>query len=397
MKLPHLNRRTWALLGVLLPMLGLFVYVALRSGPLAPVPVTSTTVEQLSITPALYGIGTVEARYSHKIGPTTAGRVKGVYVQVGDRVTAGQLLGEMDPVDFDERITAQEAAQKRAAAGVRAAEALVQEVTARQNYAESQARRYESLLRAGSASDETVEAKAQELQVVIANLATARANLEVALQELVRIGADRDVLIQQKANLRLLAPAAGLVTVRNVDPGTTVVAGQPVVELIDPASLWVNVRFEQLRATGLRPDLPARIVLRSQAGRTIAGQVLRVEPVADTVTEETLAKVVFDTIPEPLPPVGELVEVTVALPALPAAPAVPNASVQRVGGRLGVWLIKGNSLQFAPVKMGATDLDGRVQILEGLEPGAQVVVYSVRSLGAHARVKLVERLPGVSP
>jgi hypothetical protein len=170
-----------------------------------------------------------------------------------------------------------------------------------------------------------------------------------------------------------------------------------VVELIDPTSLWVNVRFEQLRATGLRPDLPARIVLRSQAGRTIAGQVLRVEPVADTVTEETLAKVVFDSIPEPLPPVGELVEVTVALPALPAAPVVPNASVQRVGGRLGVWLINGNSIKFAPIKMGATDLDGRVQILEGVEPGAQVAVYSGRSLGTHTRVKLVERLPGVSP
>jgi hypothetical protein len=98
-----------------------------------------------------------------------------------------------------------------------------------------------------------------------------------------------------------------------------------------------------------------------------------------------------------LPPVGELVEVTVALPALPAAPVVPNASVQRVGGRLGVWLIKGNSLQFAPIKMGATDLDGRVQILQGLEPGTQVVVYSMRSLGAHARVKRVERLPGASP
>ncbi|MBK8477222.1 MAG: efflux RND transporter periplasmic adaptor subunit [Opitutaceae bacterium] len=378
-------------------MLGLFVYVALRSGPLAPVPVTSTTVSRLSITPALYGIGTVEARYSHKIGPTAAGRVKEVYVQVGDRVSAGQLLGEMDPVDFTERIAAQEAAQKRASAGVLAAEALVQEVTARQGYAEAQSRRYESLLRTGSVSNETVETKVQELQVATAHLATARANLEVARQELVRIGADREVLIQQKANLRLMAPTAGLVTVRNADPGTTVVAGQPVVELIDPTSLWVNVRIEQLRATGLRADLPARIVLRSQAGRTIPGQVLRVEPVADTVTEETLAKVVFTTIPEPLPPIGELVEVTVALPALPAAPVVPNASVQRVGGRLGVWLIKGNSVQFAPVKMGATDLDGRVQILEGLEPGAQVVVYSVRSLGAHTRVKLVERMPGVSP
>lgn len=397
MRLPTLNRRSLALLGVLLPLFALFAYVAVRSGPLAPVPVTTATVEHRAITPALYGIGTVEARYAHKIGPIIAGRVKGVYVQVGDRVSAGQLLGEMDPVDFDERIKAQEAAERRAAAGVLAAEALVQEMIARHAYADSQVRRYESLFRAGSASHEAVEAKTQEFQVVTANLATARANLEVARQELARLTAECAVLTQQKGNLRLLAPADGLVSARNADPGTTLVAGQPVVEVIDPNSLWINVRFEQLHAHGLRADLPARIILRSQGNRPFVGRVLRVEPVADTITEETLAKVTFDVLPESLPPVGELAEVTIALPALPAAPVVPNASIQRNGDRLGVWRPMGNGVDFTPIKMGAADLDGRVQVLEGLEPGMSVAVYSMRALRAHSRVKLVDRLPGISP
>lgn len=397
MKLFPMNRRTWALVGVLISLLVLFIYVALRSGPLAPVPVTVVSVESHTLTPALFGIGTVEARYTYKIGPTAAGRIKRVEVQVGDRVEAGQLLGEMDPVDLDDRIAAQEAALKRAAAGVLAAEAQIQELAARQSYATSQASRYEKLRQAGSASEEAVEAKQQEFQVAAAGLAVTRANLEVARQESARLSADLDVSIRQRANLRLVAPMAGLVTARNADPGTTVVAGQSVVEVIDPTSLWINVRFDQMRAAGLRAGLPAQIVLRSQAGRAIAGQVLRVEPVADTVTEETLAKVIFDTIPEPLPPIGELVEVTVALPALPAAPVVPNASVQRVGGELGVWLFEDGALRFAPIKIGAIDLDGRVQVLDGLEPGARVVVHSQRSLGAHTRVKLVERLPRGSP
>lgn len=389
--------RTLALIGVLLLLFASFAFVALRSGPLAPVPVTVMTVASQSLTPALFGIGTVEARYTYKIGPTVAGRVQRVEVQVGDRVQAGQLLGEMDPVDLDDRIAAQEAALKRAEAGVPAAEAQVREMAARQSYAEAQASRYETLLQAGSSSEEAVGAKRQELQVANAGLAASRANLEVARQELARVRADREVLIRQRANLRLVAPRNGLVAARNVDPGTTVVAGQPVVEVIDPASLWVNVRFDQLRAGGLRAGLPAHAVLRSQAGRAVAGQVLRVEPVADAVTEETLAKVVFDTLPEPLPPVGELVEVTVTLPPLPTAPVVPNASVQRIGGQLGVWLFEGDSVRFAPVKLGAIDLEGRAQILDGLKSGARVVVYSQRSLGAHTRVKLVERLPGVSP
>ena len=43
-------------------MLALLIYVALRAGPLVPIPVTVTTVESRSIAPALFGIGTVEAR-----------------------------------------------------------------------------------------------------------------------------------------------------------------------------------------------------------------------------------------------------------------------------------------------------------------------------------------------
>ena len=99
-----------------------------------------------------------------------------------------------------------------------------------------------------------------------AGLAAARANLDAARQELARIRSDRDGLIRQRANLQLIAPAAGLVAARNADPGTTVVAGQSVVEVIDPASLWINVRFDQLRVSGLRAGLPVRIVLRSQGG-----------------------------------------------------------------------------------------------------------------------------------
>ena len=138
-----LHRRSLALAAVLLLLLGLLGFVALRSGPLAPVAVTLATVESLALKPALFGIGTVEARFTHKIGPTFAGRLKSVSVQSGDTVKAGQLLGEMDPVDLDDKIGAQEATLKRAQASVLAVEAQIQEVSARQNFAEVQAKRYE--------------------------------------------------------------------------------------------------------------------------------------------------------------------------------------------------------------------------------------------------------------
>ena len=380
-KLP-LQGRTLALLAVIIPLLVLFIYVGLRSGPLAPVAVTVASVESRAITPALFGIGTVEARYTYKIGPTFAGRVKRLEVHVGDQVKAGQVLGEMEPVDLDDRVRSQESVFKRAEAALREAEA-------RQAYAQTQARRYEQLFAVRFISEEIVTTKQQELQIADAALSAAR-------EDIARARSDLEGLVAQRSNLRLIAPVDGVVAVRDADPGTTIVAGEAVVEVIDPKSLWINARFDQISASGLAGGLPARIVLRSRGGQTLKGRVLRVEPKADAVTEETLAKVTFDNKPEPLPPVGELAEVTVDLPALPAAPLIPNAAVQREGDKVGVWQIVDGDLHFSPVKLGASDLNGYVQVREGLKNGDQIVTYSEKALTARSRIHVVDHIPGVS-
>jgi hypothetical protein len=168
------------------------------------------------------------------------------------------------------------------------------------------------------------------------------------------------------------------------------VAGQAVIEMIDPTNLWINARFDQIAATGLRQDLPASIVLRSRAGKGVPGRIARVEVLADAVTEENLAKVVFDTLPEPLPPIGELAEVSVALPELTPSPAIPNAAVQNVGGRLGVWKIEDGKIRFTVVQLGAADLEGVVQITKGLTVGDRIVVYSASRLVGTSRIRVAD-------
>lgn len=382
MKTLQLQSRTLKLLAVIVPLLVLFIYVALRSGPLAPVAVTVVTVESRAIMPALFGIGTIEARYTYKIGPTFAGRIKTLDVHVGDVVKAGQVLGEMDPIDLDERVRAQNAAYKRSEAAVREAEA-------RHSYAKAQARRYEQLFAARATSEEIVTTKRQDLKVTDAALSAAR-------EELARMRADREGLILQRSSLRLVAPVNGVIVVRDADPGTTIVAGQAVVEIVDPTSLWVNVRFDQMNASGLAAKLSAYIVLRSHSERGFPGSVMRVEPKADSVTEETLAKIIFDVIPQPPPPIGELAEVTVNLPPRSASPSIPNAAVRRDADRVGVWQIVDGDLHFTRVKLGAVDLEGFVQVLEGLKVGDQIVAYSEKVLTANSRIDIVDHISGVS-
>jgi RND family efflux transporter MFP subunit len=382
MKTLPLKGRTMALVAVLLALLGLFAFVALRSGPLAPVAVTVATVQSRSLAPAVFGIGTVESRYRYRVGPTAIGRVTRLLVDVGDRVVAGQLIGEMDPVDLVERIRSLDAAYQRSEAAVREAEL-------RRHFAHTQAERYQQLLAVRSTSEEIVATKQQEQQVADAALLATRA-------ERVRAGDERAALVAQRRNLRLVAPAAGLVSARDVDPGTTVAAGQTVVEIVDPTSLWLSVRFDQSSVLGLQPGLSTQIVLRSRRGAPLQGRVARVEPRADAVTEETMAKVAFMSTLDPVPPLGELAEVTVSLPATATTPVIPNAAVQRVDGRAGVWRIERGDLRFTPVTLGASDLDGNVQVRSGIGEGDRIVVYSAKALSARSRISVVDRIPGVA-
>ncbi|MCP5391442.1 MAG: efflux RND transporter periplasmic adaptor subunit [Sphingomonadaceae bacterium] len=383
MNITTMQRRKVALIAVLVILAVSLGYVALRSGPLAPVAVTTADVENRTLRPALFGVGTIDAERIYHVGPTFAGRVRRLTVNVGDRVVAGQLIGEMDPVDLDDRLSAQVSA-------VRGAETSVSEANARRTHAAAEADRYESLLEARATSEEVLAAKRQDLVVAEAAAATARSNLD-------RMRSDYAGLQSQRGNLRLVAPATGIVSLREVEPGAAVAGGQTVIEIIDPASLWVNVRFDQVSSAGLMAGLPARVQLRSRDGEVLRGRVLRIEPRADAVTEETLVKVVFDTLPVPLPPLGEYVEVTVDLAPLPDGPVVPNAAVRRQGDSIGVWRLEDGEPVFVPVTPGKSDLDGQVQILRGLSEGDTIIVYSERELSVSSSISIVERIPGVTP
>lgn len=386
----HLLRRI-GFSALAVALVGALAFVALRTGPLAPVKVTVTSVQEGKLNPAIFGIGTVEARRSWMVGPTVAGRVLSVRVDVGDTVKAGQLLAEMDPVDLDQRLTALDAALARASSTQTAAQAQVADATARRELAAINAKRNQDLAAQNFISAGALEGRLQEKASADAALQAAQANLSGTAQDINRQKAERAALQQQRGNVRLLAPSDAVVTSRDAEAGSTVVAGQPVLRLIDPASLWVRMRVDQGRSAGLAPGLKASIVLRSQPRTPLQGQVARVEMLADAVTEERIAQVAF-AAPTVSASVGELAEVELQLPETASALLLPNASIQRLQGKTGVWLLSEGKPVFTPVRLGTSSLDGRVQVLEGLKSGDSVVVYSQKALTEGARVQVVDAL-----
>ena len=205
-----------------------------------------------------------------------------------------------------------------------------------------------------------------------------------------------------------------MVSARLVEPGTTIVAGQAVVQVIDPATLWVKARIDQGQAGGVRAGQPAEIVLRSDATRIHRGEVQRIDWVSDAVTEERIVNVGFAARPEGIS-VGELVEVTIRTAELADVRSVPAAALKRLDRQDGVWQHADGRVAFRPVRVGITTLDGRSEIQDGPGVGDEVIIRSFgfaplpgTAFAAAGQVSLLGELfasgaifvavpPGVSP
>jgi multidrug resistance efflux pump len=109
-------------------------------------------------------------------------------------------------------------------------------------------------------SEELLAARRQDLQLASAALAAAR-------EDQARAQSDLQALRTQRASLRLVSPVDGLVTARDAEPGTTLVAGQAVVEVVDPTSLWVNTRFRPGQCRQAWPRSSPRRWRCARAGR----------------------------------------------------------------------------------------------------------------------------------
>ncbi len=371
--------------------IAVFVWLLATRGPLAPVGVETAAVTRADLQPAVVGIGTVEAQHAYAVGPIQAGRVLRVRVDQGDAVQAGQLLAEIDPVDLISRAEAAASAAARARQAERAAQAQVAEAESRARIAQANSARYQALQRQNFVAREMADSRSHEAAAALAALAAARANATAAQREVSRAEAELQGIDQLRNSLQLRSPVDGVVTAREAEPGTTVVAGQAVLRLVDPTRLWVRARVDQARAEGVAVGQPAAIVLRSAPAAALPGKVVRIELQSDTVTEERIVNVAFDPAPAQLY-LGELAEVSIRLPAARDAMTVPRAAVTQHNGQVGVWRIEQGRARFQPAQPGV-QTDGRVQVVSGLKAGDRIIAYSARQLEDGVRVREQQLMP----
>jgi len=210
------------------------------------------------------------------------------------------------------------------------------------------------------------------------DLATTQAIYESARSKLLVIGASENDLEEierthvTKIHLEIRAPFAGTITGTNVISGNFLEVGTSLFHLADLSTLWVIVDIYEKDLPKVKPGVQAEVEVAAYPMEKFRGLLTTVFDVLDEKTRTLRARVEVQNPGGRLKP-QMYATVTIRTGALTDVVAVPSQALQSEGeARLVFVALDGSSFAKRLVKPGS-QLDGWVEIIDGLKPGERVV------------------------
>jgi RND family efflux transporter MFP subunit len=289
-----------------------------------------------------------------------SGFVRRWLVDMGDKVTAGQLLAEIETPELDQEL-------EQARAELAQARPTLLRSKANRELANANLQRYQQLTPVGIASQADLDQRQAQAQVDEANVSVAQAT--IAAQE-----ANIRRLTQLKEFARVTAPFAGSITQRWVEVGALVTAGngQPLYKIAatDPARVFVQV--PQDVAPGLRVDVAATVTVREYPGRKFDGRVTRCAGELDATTRTMNTEVRIRNADGALI-AGMYAQVALTLPSPHRVFELPSTALMNDSNGLRVATVDEDSkIHLVPVVV-ERDEGANVEISTGLTGKERIV------------------------
>jgi HlyD family secretion protein len=438
------SRTKKVLIGIgLLVLIGAIVGANFYFKKAPGVTVNAEAVKKRDLKAVVSASGKIQPKRFVNMSAVQMGRVTTLAVEEGDRVKAGQLLLEIDPNTLRGTVERGVAAVEGARAGLASARVNVETARANLQLAQENGKRQRDLWAQGLTTKEQLDRAESELKVRQTELQARQSDIASREQMIRQESATLDT---QRYNLRqvtLLAPFDGIVTRRNIEEGENVVvgtmnnAGTVLLTIADMSIIEAEVEVDETEIPTVRIGQEAKITVDALQGRTFTGKVTEIgnSPIqtaaaaaGQQATNFKVTVTVDGQVPEVRPGFTCSAEITTAtrqqVLSVPiqamavreltyddkgaivreqrdpkqrrrrADTSVASAAELKPGQTRketeGVFVLRGNTVQFVPVKTGIAG-DRFFEVLEGLKDGDQVVTgpfNSVRNLRDGDEAKL---------
>lgn len=309
----------------------------------------------------------VQAYIDAPIYARTNGYLKKWYADIGTRVTAGQLLAEIETPEVDQQLR-----QARADLGTAEANLHLAEITST---------RYAGLLKTDSVSK-------QDADNAEGNFAAQRATVQAMEANVKR-------LEQLQSFEKIYAPFAGVITARRTDIGALIDSGgsggtrTELFHIAQPDRLRVYVNVPQAYSQAAKPGMTADLALSEFPGQRFPGTLVRTSNAIDQATRTLLVEIAVNN------PTGTLLsgayaEVHLKLPSSASSFTLPATTLLfRSEGLRVVTVIDGQHAQLTPITVGR-DYGAEVEVVSGLTGDEYVITNPPDSILSGTEVRVAQ-------
>lgn len=341
--------------------------------------------------------GSTEPRQQVSLRAQTQGQLLRLVVEPGDRLSRGDVIGQLDPsllqsalreAEAELGVRQSEVAQAQAALGE--AQAAIDRAQAERLQAQADAERLRRLAAQGAIAQQQADLARTALRVAEQEVVLAQQQFKTRQQAIAaaqqQVAAQRALVAQEQERLSfatLTAPTAGTVLTQGAEAGDFIQAGQEIITLGDLGDMQVVIELTDQDRGKVRLGQAVQIQLDAFPGLLFDGTVAQISPVAQGSSRLIPVEIRLEPLPLPAgQTLGSGLLARVNLTANSTSVVVPETTLAVSGQDIPrVFVVRDGEdrVQGRPVQLGSSR-NGQVEILSGLRPGDRYIAKSDQPL-----------------
>jgi multidrug efflux system membrane fusion protein len=349
----------------------------------APIGVQAVAVTRQEWPEWYEATGAVRARTAVSISSKVMAYVQEVSVNPGDRVREGQVLVRLDARDLEANVRRAEAARAEVASSLPEADNGIAAAKANLDLAQSTFKRIEELASKKSVSNQEFDEAGARLKAAQAAYDMARARRTQLDPKLAQVEQEIHAAAILRDYARLVAPFAGIVTARTVDPGALAAPGAPLIALEHEGGYRLEVSLDESALVSVKVGQPVEVGLDA-LDRHVSARVSEVVPAVDSASRTYTVKL-------DLPALSGLRSGVFGRASFARGSrtvvAIPNAAIVERGQLQSVFVVEDASAHSRVITTGKR-VGGAIEVLSGLSEGEKVIAPPPATLSDGARVEV---------
>ncbi len=317
--------------------------------------------------------GNIEAVTEAPILARADGYLERRMVDIGDRVQAGQPVAEIKAPELDEQVRQLKAALQQAHEGLDQALANLEQGKANLELARVTAERFSKVVARGGISRQENDQYQAQYQSQVAGAQSLEKAVSVQRSNVAQAEANVAHMDEMQGYRVVKAPFAGVITLRNVDVGALVSAGNTLLfRIAQTGTLRTFVNVPQTNASTIRAGQSAILKVSNLPGREFRGTVARTANALDPTSRTMLVEIQVPNADGALLP-GMYAQVQLSDARMYTPVVVPGDSLQVGADGTKVALLRpDHTVHFQPIEVGR-DYGDKLEVLSGIVEGDTII------------------------